>query len=40
MVVGRIGQKHWSAIVTLRGEKTRIISVRRSRNEEKDLYEG
>ena len=40
MVVGRIGQKHWSAIVTFRGEKTRIISVRRSRNEEKDLYEG
>jgi uncharacterized protein len=40
MMVGRIGKMHWSAIVTSRGEKTRIISVRRSRNEEKEFYEG
>ena len=40
VIIGKIGDKHWSAIITLRGEKTRIISVRRSRKEEKALYEG
>lgn len=40
MVIGKIGDKHWSAIVTPRGEKTRIISVRRSRKEERELYES
>jgi uncharacterized DUF497 family protein len=40
MVVGRIGGGHWSAVVTYRDEKTRIISVRRSRTEEVRLYEG
>jgi uncharacterized protein len=40
IVVGRIGEKHWSAIITQRGERIRIISVRRSRNEERDLYES
>jgi uncharacterized DUF497 family protein len=39
MVVGRIAGGHWSAVVTYRGEKTRIISVRRSRPEEVRLYE-
>ena len=40
MVVGRIGQKHWSGIIAYRMERIRIISVRRSRREEVDLYEG
>jgi hypothetical protein len=40
MVVGRIAGRHWSAVVTYRGEKTRIVSVRRSRPEEVRLYEG
>jgi uncharacterized DUF497 family protein len=40
LVVGRIDEQHWSAIVTYRGEKIRIISVRRSRKSEVALYEG
>jgi len=40
LVVGKIGTKHWSAIITYRGEKIRIISVRRSRKEEVALYES
>ena len=40
LVVGMIGQKHYSAVVTYRGERVRIISVRRSRTEEVALYEG
>lgn len=40
IVIGRIGEKHWSAIITHRGERIRIISVRRSRTEERDLYES
>ena len=30
MVIGTIGQQHWSAIITYRGTKIRVISVRRS----------
>jgi uncharacterized DUF497 family protein len=40
LVIGRIGSKHWSAVVTYRSENIRIISVRRSRPEEVALYEG
>lgn len=40
MVIGRIGEKHWSAIVTHRKDRIRIISVRRSRTEERELYES
>ena len=40
LVVGRLGGKYWSAVVTHRGERVRIISVRRSRAEEVALYEG
>ncbi|MCB0202428.1 MAG: BrnT family toxin [Caldilineae bacterium] len=40
ILVGLIGEKHWSAIYTLRDENIRIISVRRSREEEVTLYEG
>ncbi len=40
LVVGRLGDRHWSAVVTYRGDTVRIISARRSRNEEVALYEG
>jgi uncharacterized DUF497 family protein len=40
LVIGRYDGKHWSAIITYRGEKIRIISVRRSRPEEVELYES
>jgi uncharacterized DUF497 family protein len=40
LVIGRIGAKHWSAVITYRGDNMRIISVRRSRPEEVALYEG
>lgn len=40
MVIGKIEGKCWSAIVTYRAETIRIISVRRSRKEEVELYES
>ena len=40
LVVGKISGIHWSGIITYRNDRIRIISVRRSRKEEVDLYEG
>jgi len=40
VVIGKIVDKHWSGIITRRDEHIRIISVRRSRKEEIELYEG
>jgi len=40
MVIGLIGSKHWSAVITYRSDDIRIISVRRSRDEEVALYES
>jgi hypothetical protein len=40
LVVGKIGEKYWSGIITYRNENIRIISVRRARNEEIELYES
>jgi hypothetical protein len=40
LVIGRISDRHWSGIITHRSDRIRIISVRRSRKEEVDLYEG
>lgn len=40
VAIGMIGRKHWSVIITFRGEKIRIISVRRSRKKEVELYEN
>jgi uncharacterized protein len=40
LVIGLIGQRLWSAVVTMRDEAIRIISVRRSRADEKELYDG
>lgn len=40
LVIGKIGNRHWSAAVTYREERTRIISVRRARPEEVAIYES
>jgi uncharacterized DUF497 family protein len=40
LVIGRMGSKHWSAIVTYRGDRVRVISVRRARAKEIALYES
>ncbi len=40
VVIGKIGDKHWSAIVTVRQDRIRLISVRRARIEEIGLYES
>jgi uncharacterized protein len=40
LVIGKISGTYWSGVITYRGEKIRIISVRRSRKEEVALYEG
>ena len=39
LVIGRMGGKHWSAVVTYREDRIRIISVRRARDEEIGIYE-
>ncbi|MCK9373560.1 MAG: BrnT family toxin [Sulfuricurvum sp.] len=38
--IGKIGKKHWSAVITYRSEMIRIISVRRSRDVEVEYYEN
>jgi uncharacterized DUF497 family protein len=40
LAIGRIRNKHWSAVYTMRRNRIRIISVRRSRTEERELYES
>ena len=40
MIIGKIEDKHWSVIVTYREDKVRIISVRRSRTDEIEIYES
>jgi hypothetical protein len=40
LVIGQIAGRHWSAVVTHREQRVRIISARRSRKEETALYEG
>ncbi len=40
LLVGKIGEKHWSAVVTYREGRIRLISVRRSRKKEVELYES
>jgi uncharacterized DUF497 family protein len=40
LVIGCIGEKHWSAVITYRGVNLRLISVRRARTEEVALYES
>jgi len=40
LVIGLVDGKHWSAVITYRGENIRLISVRRARIEEVVLYES
>ena len=40
IVIGLIGGKHWSAVITYRDTSIRLISVRRSRAQEIQLYES
>jgi len=40
LVIGKLGKNHWSAIVTRREDRVRLISVRRSRRKEKERYES
>lgn len=40
LVIGRIGAKIWSAIITYRHGVIRIISVRRARKSEVTVYES
>jgi len=40
IMIAKIADKYWPGIITYRGEKIRIISVRRSRKEEVEIYES
>ena len=40
LIVGKILDKHWAAIITYRDKNIRIISVRRARDEEIEIYES
>lgn len=40
LMIAIITQKRWSAVITYRNSKIRIISVQRSRPEEVKIYEG
>jgi uncharacterized DUF497 family protein len=40
LIIGKFRKKLWSAIFTIRNENIRIISVRRSRKDEIDIYES
>ena len=40
LIIGNMLDKHWSAVVTYRDGNIRLISVRRSRTEEIEIYES
>ena len=40
LTIGVIDGRHWSAVITWRGNAIRIISVRCARREEVEIYEG
>ena len=40
LVIAKIDDKHWTGIITYRNDIIRLISVRRARNEEIELYES
>ena len=40
MVIGQVDGRYWSAVVTYRDDRVRIISVRRSREGEAAIYES
>ena len=37
LVIGKIADRHWSAVIAYRGEKVRIISVRCARKQEIEI---
>ncbi|MBV9288160.1 MAG: BrnT family toxin [Hyphomicrobiales bacterium] len=39
LVIGKIGGRVWTAVFTWRGNRVRIISVRRARKDEVERYE-
>lgn len=39
IIIGRLKNKHWTAVYAPRGDTIRIISVRRSREKEAALYD-
>jgi uncharacterized DUF497 family protein len=40
ILIGKIDEAIWSAIFTYRDKKVRLISVRRARDNEKEIYES
>lgn len=40
VIIGKLQKKMWTAIYTIRSEAIRIISVRRARRKEVELYEN
>ena len=40
LIIAKITNKYWSAVITYRGDTIRIISVRRSRKLEVEIYES
>ena len=38
MIIGKLGHKFYSCIYTVRGESIRLISARRSRAKEEEIY--
>ncbi len=40
IVIGKIWEKHWSAVITYRDDSIRIISARRARKKEIQDYES
>lgn len=40
LVVGKINESHWTAVITYREDRIRIISVRRARRREIENYES
>ena len=40
LLIGNLNNKIWSAIFTIRRKKIRIISVRRARQNEKEIYKS
>ena len=39
LVIGKIAGKHWTAVVIERGDNVRLISVRRARRKEEQMYD-
>jgi uncharacterized protein len=40
MIIGRINKEIWSGIYTIRNKNIRLISVRKAREYEKEIYKG